>query len=179
MISLIVCGILYTLGIHALAPISQYESAKQECVTAEKQIMRAANNAEGSDEYRLAKINASLSRCREIDETLAGILNRKPYGLALTQEEKDILDGIKTRKRRHIAQRIESGMDVYKVYNNDSYPQGTNAEIVKALEEDKEAVGCLRENAIEKNSNGELLDPFGQPYPMDVEKLEAIAFPKK
>ena len=166
-------GVL-TVIVFLASPFVRYSNIKRACLAEMETAIGNALDATGSPESKLAQIQGGMSRARKARETLIYVLENKPWSLPLTPGERKLLTESKTEIRKDTANALKNALKGYKAEYGD-YPQGTPAEMLKALDGDNPNhfhFFDIRRGQL--NSSGELLDPWGKPYPLDVTQLQSI-----
>jgi hypothetical protein len=171
-------AILAAVGVIVLivflaAPFVRYSNAKRACLAEIHSAIRDGLDVTGSLDMRLAQMQADMKRVRKARETLILILENKPWSLPLSHAESKLLTESKLVIRRETASALKIALESYKAVYGD-YPQGTPEE-KKALDgENPEHFHFFDFRREHLNTAGELVDPWGKPYPLDVTELEAI-----
>jgi hypothetical protein len=175
-------AILAAVGVIVLivflaAPFVRYSNAKRACLTEIHSAIQGALDVTGSSpEMRLAQMVADMKRARKARETLIGILENKPWSLPLSHGESKLLSESKSEFRRETASALKNALESYRIEYGD-YPQGAPEENLKALDGGNPKhiqFFDFHHEHLNLNSAGELVDPWGKPYPLDVTQLKAI-----
>jgi hypothetical protein len=159
------------------APFVRYSNAKGACLAEINSAVGDALDATGSLDMQVAQMQADMKRARKARETLILILENKPWSLPLSHAESKLLTESRLAIRRETASTLKSALEIYKASYGD-YPQATPEEQLKALDGENPQhfhFFDFRREHLNLNSAGELVDPWGKPYPLDVTQLEAIS----
>jgi DNA-directed RNA polymerase subunit RPC12/RpoP len=171
----IIAAVVAIIGVFFLIrPFLQYNEAKRLCLAEIDSALAYGRDLSGGLDAQLGQLNSSQRRIIRAEQTLISVLAHKPLSLPLTSKERKLLSEAKSAIRRDTLSRLKNAFEIYKAtYGN--YPRGTPTEILKALQSDNpHHVDLIHADRTQLNQNGELVDPDGKPYPLEISQIEAL-----